>query len=94
MRPVQHETQSIFEAALAGRTGLLTLTAGAASTTLTHPMIRFNAPILLQPTTANAAAEIGAGTIFLPEASRNNGSAVFTHANNGQTDRTFRYFIC
>jgi hypothetical protein len=93
MKPVQHEIQANFEASLAGRTGLLTLADGAATTTLTHPMIRFNAPVVLVPTTANAAAEIGAGTMYQSETSRNNGSLVVTHANNAQTDRIFRYFI-
>ena len=90
---VSREIQGDFEAALAGRTGLLTLTANAASTTLTHPMIRFNAPVGLMPTTANAAAEIAAGTMYVSETGRINGSLVVTHANNAQADRTFRYFI-
>ena len=43
------------------------------------------------PTTANASAEIGNGTIFI--SARNDGNYVLTHANNSQNDRTFLYVI-
>lgn len=41
------------------------------------------------PTSANAAAEQGAGTMYISQV--NNKSFVVTHANNAQTDRTFLF---
>lgn len=73
--------------------GTVTLTANAASTTLTDARIAYNSAIVLVPTTANASAEIGAGTSYISETGRLNGSAVITHANNAQTDRIYRYLI-
>ena len=72
-------------------TGSVTLTASSATTTLTDIRIGINSVILLQPTTANASAEIGAGTIYF--ADPGNGSVVINHANNAQTDRTFKFAI-
>lgn len=64
----------------------LTLTANVASTTITDSRISLSTAVLAMPTTANAAAEIGAGTMyFTPSA----GQCVVTHANNAQIDRTF-----
>lgn len=73
--------------------GLFTLTASVASTTLTDDRISVDSTVVLVPTTANAAAELGAGTLYMAETSRVNGSIVVTHANNAQTDRTFRIVI-
>lgn len=73
--------------------GTITLTASAASSTLTDDRISVNSIIMLSPTTANAAAELGNGTLFVAESGRANGSVVITHANNAQTDRTFRFAI-
>jgi hypothetical protein len=78
---------------LGERTGLVTLAANVANTNLIDARIRFDSPVLLVPTTANAAAEFGNGTLFLPEAGRANGAIVIAHANNAQGDRTFRYLI-
>jgi len=68
----------------------VTLTASSASTTITDARIGLNTALILVPTTANASAEIGAGTIYqtFPNATKN--QAVINHANNAQTDRTFR----
>jgi hypothetical protein len=73
--------------------GVFTLTASVATSTLTDDRIGFNSNIVLVPTTANAAAEIGNGTLYIAESGRVNGSVVITHANNAQTDRTFRFII-
>ncbi len=67
----------------------LTLTANAASTTITDARLGFFSAILFSPLTANAAAAIG--TTYV--SSQNNGSAVITHANNAQTDRSFTLVI-
>jgi hypothetical protein len=75
-------------------TGTVTLTASAASTTVSDEGGAFayeSSVILLSPLTANAAAEIGAGTIYVSGRSR--GSFTLTHANNAQTDRTFGYVV-
>ena len=67
----------------------VSLTANAATTTITDERIGPDTVIVLTPTTANAAAEIGNGTIYqtLPNATA--GSLVLNHANNSQADRTF-----
>ncbi len=75
-------------------TGTVTLTASVATTTVnptqTGSIAAGSTPILTAMT-ANAAAEIGAGTIYVSAVA--NGSFTLTHANNAQTDRTFRYAI-
>lgn len=83
-----------ISAALRGKTnnrGEITLTAGAATTTLTDEKIGADSVIALQAMTANAAAEIGAGTLYF--SAMTGGAATITHANNAQTDRTFRYTV-
>jgi hypothetical protein len=70
-----------------------TLTANAASTTLTDARLSVFSHVSFEPMTANAAAEIGAGTMYVTAANRNNGSFVVTHSNSAQTDRTFRVSI-
>jgi hypothetical protein len=70
-------------------TGDLTLTANAASTALADMRITPNSCILLMPTTANAATALA--TTYV--SARTEESATVTHANNAQTDRTFRYAI-
>jgi len=67
----------------------VTLAAGAASTTVAGVNVGPNSQIMLTPKTANAAAEIGAGTMYV--SSTKAGQFVLTHANNAQTDRTFGY---
>jgi len=73
--------------------GEVTLTANAASTTVTDIRMNSNSGLSFCPLTANAAAEIGNGTMYVTEANHDDGSFVITHANNAQTDRTFRYTI-
>lgn len=70
-----------------------TLTANAATTTLTDSRLTAFSFVGFMPKTANAAAEIGAGTLYVTNANMNNGSWTVTHANNAQTDRTFRLLI-
>jgi hypothetical protein len=73
----------------ANNTGSFTLTANAASTAVTDVGYQTQQKILFTPTTANAAAEIGAGTMYV--SAKGQGSFTITHANNSQTDRTFDY---
>ena len=75
-----------------GRTdnyGSVTLTANTTTTTVTNQWASENSTIVLSPRSANAAAELGAGTAYI--STKSNGSFVITHANNAQTDRTFDY---
>lgn len=70
-------------------TGIVTLTANATSTAVTHVNFGADSVPHLTPVTANAAAEVGAGTLHV--SARANGSFTLTHADNVQTDRTFLY---
>lgn len=69
----------------------LTLTANQSSTVITDPRLHSRSIILPMPTTANAAAEIAAGTMWV--SAQGDGTATITHASNAQTDRTFRIGI-
>src|SRR5215510_7223445 len=69
--------------------GTFTLAAGAASTVVTAPTCGAGSSVLVFPKTANAAAELGNGTMYIGAVA--NGSFTVTHANNAQTDRTFMY---
>lgn len=73
--------------------GIVTLTANVATTTVTDKNCATGSVITPMPTTANASAEVGAGTMYIATATILNGSFVITHANNAQTDRIFRYAI-
>lgn len=73
----------------ANNTGSFTVTANAATTTLTDSRIGANSVILPMPTTAHAAAELA--TLYFDTFA--NGSCVVNHANNAQADRTFRYAV-
>ena len=71
--------------------GSVTLTANAATTTYSDPRIGGESWIGFMPTTANAAAEIGAGTLYVT--ARADGSCILNHANNAQADRSFDMLI-
>lgn len=70
-----------------------TLAAGAASTALTDARLSINSHVTFTPLTANAAAEQGNGTMYVLAANMNSGLWTISHANNAQTDRTFRVLI-
>ena len=70
-------------------TGTVTLTANAATTTLTDTRITPNSKIMFMPTSSNGAA----GVTALYVSARTTGSATLTHANNAQTDRTYGYAV-
>lgn len=73
--------------------GELTLTPNAASTTLSDIRISPQSVIVWHARTANAAAELAAGTLYITEANISNGTAIITHANNAQADREYRYAV-
>lgn len=70
-------------------TGTLTLTANAATTTLTDSRLGPFSTVLLMSTTANAAGAL-ATTYFDTFA---DGSCTVHHANNAQVDKTFKYAV-
>ena len=72
-------------------TGSVTLTASAASTAVTDKRLSATSYFGLMPTTANASAEVGNGTIYV--SSQGKQTLTLTHANNSQSDRTYRYVI-
>ncbi len=71
--------------------GSVTLSAGAATTVVSDARGTGSSVILLMPVTANAAAEIGNGTLYI--SARGKGSFTIAHASNGQIDRSFAYAI-
>jgi len=80
--------------AINGRTNAaasVTLTANAASTAVMDARVGSDSVIVFMPKTANAAAEVGAGTMYV--SSRGKQTFTITHANNAQTDRDFEYSI-
>lgn len=74
-------------------TGTLTLTANAATTTFQHPLLGAASDVSFSPLTANAAAELGNGTMFVLAANKGKQTWTVTHANNAQVDRTFSFSI-
>jgi hypothetical protein len=71
--------------------GTFTCTQNQATTTVTDANCASGSTVLYMPTTANASAEVGAGTIYIGTVS--NGSFVVTHANSATANRTFRYSL-
>jgi len=69
--------------------GSFTLAANVGSTTVTAANCGAGSTVLYTPTSANAATEVGNGTIRVSTVA--NGSFTVTHANNAQTDRMFLY---
>ena len=69
--------------------GEITLTANVASTVFNRNGISIQTFISFQPTTANAATELAAGTMWTSAQSEN--TVTITHANNAQADRSFRF---
>ena len=71
--------------------GVVTLTPGASSTVVQAPNCATGATPLITPTTANAAAEFGNGTIYVGTIA--NGSFTINHANGVQIDRTYVWAV-
>lgn len=71
--------------------GSVTLTASTASTVVTARNCGADSKVFLFPRTANAAAELGAGTAYITAANIERGQFTITHANNAQVDRTFSW---
>jgi hypothetical protein len=71
--------------------GVITLTPGATSTTVSNKNCAAGTVPILTAATSNAAAALG--TTYVPTATVSNGSFVIQHANNAQADRTFLYAL-
>ena len=72
-------------------TGTVTLTLSAASTVVTHDNCKDGSVPVLTPTTAAAAAEIGAGTLYVSAVTA--GSFTLAHANSAVAGRTFLFAL-
>jgi hypothetical protein len=72
-------------------TGSVILAAGTTSTAVSDARVTAASVVLLMPATANAAIEIGNGTLFV--SARDKGSFTLTHADNAQTDRRFDFAV-
>jgi hypothetical protein len=68
-----------------------TLNENTTSTQIQYPLIGTGSSAFFMPLTANAAAEIAAGTMYV--SSRAKGALVISHANAATTDRTFNIMI-
>lgn len=71
----------------------VTLTANAATTTLTDARLTINSFIAFDPVTANAAAELAAGTLYVLSANRRNGAFTLTHSNAVSADRSYKAIV-
>ena len=71
--------------------GTFTLAAGQTSTVVDDRRVGVNSVMSFMPTSANAAAEWGGGTMYVSDRTKH--QFTLTHANAGSTDRTFSYFI-
>lgn len=70
--------------------GEVTLAVSPATTTaVTAPNCSAQSVPLLTPMTANAAAELGAGTMYISSVGQ--GTFTITHASSANADRTFRF---
>jgi len=69
--------------------GTVTLATGAATTVVTDQNCAAGSTPVLTPATANAATEVGNGTLYVSAVG--NGSFTITHANSATTGRTFYY---
>lgn len=73
--------------------GTITLTLNQATTTVLHPNVGDESTIHFSPRHANAAAEIGNGTMYIAAGAITVGQFVITHANSATANRTFDYAI-
>jgi hypothetical protein len=74
--------------------GTVTLATSASTTTVTPNqagVVASGSVPILVPTTANAATEVGNGTMYVSAVA--NGSFTITHANSSTTGRTFLWAI-
>lgn len=71
--------------------GTVTLTANQATTAVTDKKVGGASKVFLTPTSASAATEWGAGSIYISAVG--DGTFTITHVNSATADRTFGYAI-
>jgi len=71
--------------------GSVTLATGSPTTVITDKNCAIGSTPLFTPTTANAATELGNGTMYISAVT--NGAFTITHANSATTGRTFLYAL-
>jgi hypothetical protein len=71
--------------------GAVTLATNAATTVVTDRNCAVGSTPLFTPISANAATEVGNGTMFVSAVA--NGSFTITHANSATAGRTFLYAL-
>jgi hypothetical protein len=71
--------------------GTVTLATASPTTVVTDKNCAIGSTPLLTPTTANAATEVGNGTMYVSTVA--NGSFTISHANSATTGRTFLYAL-
>ena len=71
----------------------LTLTINSATTTFTDSRLSIQSAVFFDPKTANAAAELYGGTMYVLTANRGSGVWTITNANNANADRSFQVAI-
>lgn len=76
-------------------TGYCTLGASTVSTTvvLAEGRLGNDTVLLFQPTTASAATEAGAGSMFVSTHDVAGAKFVLTHASTAQADKIFKYIL-
>ena len=92
--PAEHRRQIAekFNALLQAQGHLdITLAANAGTTTITDARIQYYSVLKWMPMTAHAAA--ADASMYVPQATLKNGSAVIAHTNDANTDKTFRVLI-
>ena len=72
-------------------TGTVTLATGSATTVVPDRNCAAGSTPLFTPATANAATELGNGTMYVSAVA--NGTFTITHANSATTGRTFLYAL-
>lgn len=72
-------------------TGTVTLATGASTTVVSDPNCAVGTVPLLTPASANAATEMGNGTMYVSAVA--NGAFTVTHANSATAGRTFLYAL-
>jgi hypothetical protein len=96
LRAWMRQTSTVVNTVLQGKMNnvmVVTLDANADSTTVFDGRFTNESAVDFMPTTANAAAEKGGGTLYVPEAGRVDGQLTIAHSNAPTTDRTFRIRI-
>lgn len=91
-QPWDLQARAILNNAMAGKLNVLgevILDPGTVGTMIEDPLITQASLIVLMPMSANAAVALQS-LYFAPTVT---GSVVINHANNGQTDRRFRYAV-